>query len=298
MKNSSSKILITVFTPTFNRGIYLNRVFESLLIQDFKLFEWIIIDDGSNDETELIVNKIVNICEFEIKYIKQNNSGKHVAINKAVDLARGELFLILDSDDRCKLGALSFFHNEWKKISYKANEIAGITVLTEFENGKIVGSSFPFERMIDFLPKFYSKYKVKGDKWDIHQTIVMKKYRFPETLNEKFCPEGLVWNRISKEYKTLFINKSMKIVEYLPDGLSSNILNARINSPINTLTYYEELVKNSLYIKAYFRAVINYFRFAFHSKNFCSAYNKFPFSGLLVIGISLYMYISDKKKMK
>lgn len=297
MKNNSSKILITVFTPTFNRGIYLNRVFESLRIQDFDYFEWIIIDDGSNDETEIIVNRIISISKFQVKYFKQSNSGKHIAINKAVNLAEGELFLILDSDDRCKFGALSFFYNEWKKISDKSNEIAGITVLTEFENGKIVGSKFPSDKVVDFLPKFYLKNKITGDKWDIHQTIVMKKYKFPETLNEKFCPEGLVWNRISKEYKTLFINKSMKIVEYLPDGLSSNILKARINSPINTLMYYEELVKNSLSIKSYLHALTNYFRFAFHSNKVLSTYYKYPFSSLFIIILSFYLFISDKKKI-
>jgi len=298
MKINISKILITVFTPTFNRGKYLNRVFESLQIQDFNMFEWLIIDDGSNDETEIVVKKIISISEFRIRYIKQSNSGKHVAINKAVELAQGELFLILDSDDRCKSGALSFFYNEWEKISDKANEIAGITVLTEFENRQIIGSSFPYYKTIDFLPNFYSKHKITGDKWDIHQTSVLKKYKCPETKNEKFCPEGLIWNRISKQYKMLFINKSLKIVEYLPDGLSSNILKKRIDSPLNSLIYYEELIQNTSSTKLYLKSLINYFRFALHGDNFYFAYNKFPFSGLFISPLSFYLFMSDKNRIK
>ncbi len=84
-------IKVTVFTPTFNRGNVLYRVFESLCAQTFKDFEWIIIDDGSNDNTKELVNSYILQNNFPIVYRYQENSGKHIAMNRAVEIARGDI---------------------------------------------------------------------------------------------------------------------------------------------------------------------------------------------------------------
>lgn len=296
MNARNYKYSITVCTPTFNRGLYLNRVFDSLCIQDFNLFEWIIIDDGSTDDTQFIVKDIICRAKFPVVYAKQKNSGKHMAVNRALDLACGELFLILDSDDRCSIGALSFFYNEWQQICNIKDEVAGITALTMSENGSIVGSSFAHERHIDYLPYYYERHNIFGDKWDIHQTAVFKQYKFPETKNEKFCAEGLVWNRIARRYKMLFLNRPLKIVEYLPDGLSLNNRKIRIGSPINAMMYYEELIESNLSMFSRLKAAVNYFRFAFHGKRLAFAFSAHPFWGMLVSVLSIAFWVVDTQR--
>jgi len=298
METKNCSLSITVCTPTFNRGSYLDRVFDSLCIQDFCSFEWIIVDDGSTDQTDFVVNGIASIAKFPVIYIKQPNSGKHVAVNKALDLARGELFLVLDSDDRCTADALSFFYTEWQGICDRKTEVAGITVLTMDRNGEVVGSPFPYERCIDFLPQFYERFRVMGDKWNIHQTAILKEYRFPETPNENFCPEGLVWNRIATRYKMLFVNKPLGIKEYLPDGLSANITKRRIHSPINTMMYYHELIESNLSLISRLRGAVNYFRFALHSRKYRLAFRTHPFCGFLVLVISAVFLIVDTKRIR
>ena len=87
--------LITVFTPTYNRGYTLENLFNSLLVQTNKNFEWLIVDDGSTDNTEDLVNRFKDVSSFKIRYIKKKNGGKHTAINCGVNLAEGFLFLLL-----------------------------------------------------------------------------------------------------------------------------------------------------------------------------------------------------------
>ena len=98
--------LITVFTPTYNRGYTLENLFNSLLVQTNKNFEWLIVDDGSTDNTEDLVNRFKDVSSFKIRYIKKKNGGKHTAINCGVNLAEGFLFFIVDSDDQLTKDAI------------------------------------------------------------------------------------------------------------------------------------------------------------------------------------------------
>ena len=93
-------MIITVFTPTYNRAYIIKNLFNSLKNQTFQNFEWIIVDDGSTDNTEEVVKEWLNeSLFFKIKYHKQKNGGKHTAINKGLELASGDVFFIIDSDD-------------------------------------------------------------------------------------------------------------------------------------------------------------------------------------------------------
>ena len=91
--------MITIFTPTYNRKKELERLYESLLNQDYDDFEWLIVDDGSIDDTEKYVNSLIKKNEIKIKYFKKENGGKPSAYNKGLDLASGNIFLAIDSDD-------------------------------------------------------------------------------------------------------------------------------------------------------------------------------------------------------
>lgn len=138
---------ITVFTPTYNRERSISRVYESLKKQTYKNFEWLIIDDGSTDNTKEVVEKFKKENLIKIRYIYQKNQGKHIAINNAVNNTDSELFLIADSDDAFVSYALEVFIFEWKRIKEK-DKYKGIIVRSfSASNFEVIGKDFPKYRI-------------------------------------------------------------------------------------------------------------------------------------------------------
>ena len=138
MENS---IYVTVFTPTYNRANSIDRVFSSLKKQSYKNFEWIVIDDGSTDNTKQVVEQYIKDGELDIRYIFHENHGKHYAINEAVEMAKGDLFLIADSDDEFLDNSLEVFVDEWSKIpKEKRKRYKGITCRCVDTNGNMIGN--------------------------------------------------------------------------------------------------------------------------------------------------------------
>lgn len=207
----------TVFTPTYQRAHTLHRVYNSLLIQTFRDFEWIIIDDGSTDKTGDIVSKWQKENKFSIIYLKQKNQGKHVAINHGVRLSRYELFLIADSDDEFPGNALQTFYDSWLKIPLSCrSNFSGITGLCVDNNRKIIGHKFPTDIFDSTSADCLYRFGIKGEKWGFIRTEVMKEFPFPELKNFNFTPESIIWNKIGRKYKTRYINKVVRI--YLNDS--------------------------------------------------------------------------------
>jgi glycosyltransferase involved in cell wall biosynthesis len=246
----------TVFTPTFNRAPTLHRPYTSLRQQTYRDFEWLIVDDGSCDETKQLIDGWVVTADFPIRYVWQPNSGKAAAINHGVSLAQGELFLILDSDDTCVPAALERFNHHWERIPDK-RLFSGMTCHCMDENGLRIGDEFPIE---DSTPiEIHNNLGVRGEKWGFHRTEVLAQHRFP-SYGEKFVPDGLVWNRIARQYKIRYINECLRVYHRSHDGLS----NARHTSPKSTAQYYLELIRDHrLTAKAYIRNGLNYLRFAY-----------------------------------
>lgn len=209
-----NRVLFTVFTPTYNRARVLHRVYESLCAQTFRDFEWLIVDDGSTDNTCDIVKSWQNSSNtwFPIRYIRQKHGHKKIAFNRGVREARGELFLPFDSDDRCVPHALERFAHHWFNIPEEERSgFAGVTSLCADEEGNIIGDRFPCEHWIDSnsLEMKY-RYKVKGEKWGFIRTEILKLFPFPENI-PGYVPEGVVWMQIARFYKTRFINEVLRI---------------------------------------------------------------------------------------
>lgn len=217
------KYRFTIFTPTYNRGYILTNLYNDLKKQTFKDFEWLIVDDGSTDNSEELINKFKSENVLNINYIKKENGGKHTAINTGVKNASGELFFIVDSDDGLVNDSLQVIIDEWNSIEDKSN-LSGVVGLCEHTNGEIVGTKMPEEHKICHFADLYFKYNVKGDKSLVLLTDVIKKYPFPERKEVKFLPESVVWHEISKDYTVKCINKTMIIRDYLDDGLTQNIM--------------------------------------------------------------------------
>ena len=228
--------MLTICTPTYNREYLLHDLYESLKKQTVKDFEWIIIDDGSTDETETTVNSwIRGEKSFPIIYIKKKNGGKHTAVNIGIGQAKGEYFFIVDSDDYLNNNAVEIIHDEFKKLP--VGHYAGIGFNRIFENGDVVGKTFN-KNYIDASNFERSKYGIQGDKAEVFFTEVIKQYRFPVFENEHFITEAILWNRIAKDgYTIRWINKGFYVCRYQENGLSMNS---------GTLKSYEGY---SLYIK-------------------------------------------------
>lgn len=256
--------MITVFTPTYNRVHLLPRLYESLCLQTFKDFEWLIVDDGSTDNTEMVVQSWIAAYIIPVRYYKQENGGKHRAINCGVKEAQGELFFIADSDDMLPSDALQQVAEVYEQIKGDTS-FAGVCGIDGTFDGCVIGSGLPQDVMDVNAIDLRMKYGVTGDMKEVFRISVMKDFPFPEISGERFCPEMLVWNRIATKYKLRFFNKVIYLAEYQNDGITSSIVRARMNSPVASMMTYAEMTNFNIPFKQKVKAAINYWRFRFCS---------------------------------
>jgi glycosyltransferase len=292
--------LISILTPTYNRGKLLLPLYESLKNLTFEDFEWLIVDDGSEDDTEQyalswIAHNIEN-AEFPIRYIKKSNGGKHTAINRGVREANGELILILDSDDTLPADSLATIAHYYEQCKgYK--DCAGVCGLMAHHDGQLIGTGFPKEPMYESALQFrYAEEgNVTGDLLEVYKTSVMREFPFPEIENEKFCPESLVWNRIANKYKLFCFNKVIYYRDYLEGGLTSKIVRIRMNSPIASTMTYAEMLDYNISLKWKIRSAINYWRFKYciTNKSLKAPAVKWYWKAFQIIG--LIMHLRDNK---
>lgn len=295
----------TVFTATFNRRNLLGGVYESLRRQTFKDFEWIIVDDGSTDDTEGLISAWIAEDVVPIRYVKQKNRGKHAAINIGVQMALGDFFLIVDSDDSCVDDALEKLIHYWDLIPAEQKSVfSGVMSNCANKQGILIGSNFP-EDIFDasFIDTFY-KIGIKGDKWGFFKTEVLRQFPFPIIENETFLTEALVWNRIALKFKTRFINESLLIVNYQRDGLSCSSLKLRTQFPKGATLYYKEFLYLPTGYFWKFRNLINYLRFSLHSKQNIIAQihaldsNIFGLVSVIALPFACLIYMIDLIKVK
>ena len=291
---------ISILTPTYNRGKLLLPLYDSLKNLTFKDFEWLIVDDGSEDDTEQyalswIAHNIQN-AEFPIRYIKKSNGGKHTAINRGVREANGELILILDSDDTLPSDSLATIAQYYEQCKgYK--DCAGVCGLMAHHDGQLIGTGFPKDPMYEsaLLFRYAEKGNVTGDLLEVYKTSVMREFPFPEIENEKFCPESLVWNRIANKYKLFCFNKIVYYRDYLDGGLTSKIVRIRMNSPIASTMTYAEMLDYNISLKWKIRSAINYWRFKYciSNKSLKAPAVKWYWKAFQLIG--LIMHLKDNK---
>jgi len=257
----------TVFTPTYNRAKTLRRVYESLVTQTFRDFEWLIVDDGSSDNTKEIVDAWRSQSDFTIRYFFQENSGKHIATNLAASEAEGVLFLTLDSDDACSPNALERLSLHWDAIvkEQRDKEFTGVTCLVQDPEGNISGTRFPYEPTDSTSIEIRLKHAVTGEKWGFHRTEVMREFPFPSFLGEKFLIEGIVWNRISQQYKTRYVNEVLRTRYTTPESLS--VTDMRFGSAAGTRLYHQEYIRFHWQapLRLLLKHYVNYVRFSLHS---------------------------------
>lgn len=222
---------LTIFTPSFNRAYCLEQLYNSLIGQTNQDFCWLIIDDGSIDNTEELVQSWINEDKIDIQYHYQANQGMHGGHNSAYKLIETELNVCIDSDDHMPLNAVELILNQWDNIKYNKN-LAGIIGLDADKSGKILGTKLPEGVVESTLYDLHHKHKVKGDKKLVLRTSVVKEFPpYPIYENERLVPLGTLYLQIDQKYKYRCANEVYCIVEYLDDGSSRNILKQYKRSP-------------------------------------------------------------------
>ena len=261
--NSVIHPFITILTPAYNRASLLPRLFDSLLRQTFKDFEWIVVDDGSTDNTHEVLASIKERCgdAFPMTCLYKENGGKHMAINMGVTRAQGELFFIVDSDDMLPPNALAIVAEEWRPISGDSNfgGVAGLDIA--MNTREVIGSGLPQEHIDCNAIDIRYRHHVTGDMKEVFRTEVLREFPFPEFAGERFCPEQLVWFRMARRYRLRYINKPIYIADYQPDGITAGITRARMRNPSASMLTYAELTECPVPFLVKVKAAINFWRF-------------------------------------
>ena len=222
---------VTVLTPAYNRAYIINRLYESLTTQTYKNFEWLIVDDGSTDNTREIINKFIEDNVISIRYVFQNNGGKHRALNKGISMIDNEVTFIVDTDDYLLDNAIEEITKIYEK--YKNDKsICGFSFLRCFPD---MSMKFKKDEYISDYITCRINEKIRGDKAEAYYTKCLKEIPFLEIDNEKFLFEDYVWIKMAEKYKTVHVNVPIYVGEYLEDGLTKNISKTKYNSPIGMM---------------------------------------------------------------
>lgn len=221
---------ITIITPTYNRADLLPRLYESLLKQSIMDFEWMVIDDGSQDSTEELIQGYLQEKRIPIYYEKQSNAGKHTALNRGIAQINSELTFIVDSDDYLTPDAIEIilsYHEKYKNTP----KLCGYSFLRCHQDGRVNTAYFPEDERIDTYLSVRINGNIGGDKAEVFFTDILKRYPFPVFEGEKYMPEDVVWMQMSGPYKMLHVNKSTYICDYLEGGLTNTGRRMKLHSP-------------------------------------------------------------------
>lgn len=280
--------MITVLTPTYNRAHTLPKLYKSLVDQTNHNFEWLVIDDGSNDSTQTLIENYKKESSFNIRYFKKENGGKHTALNMGFNKAKKKWIFMVDSDDWLKINTIENLCNE---ISSLTNDFNSISILKTYADGKIIGDKYP-NNLNTYLDRIYNN--ILGDKADCIRKSSLEGFSFPEFPGENFMAESPLFIWLGLRGKTKFINFDGYICEYLEGGLTDNsISNRHLN--FNSSLFVYETQYNSLHtFKLKSRAAINWWRFRFFKK-ISKPEKKIP---LIYSLIGFTLYLKDKTKRK
>ena len=258
---------LTVFTPAYNRAETLKRTYESLCEQDCKEFIWLIVDDGSTDDTqELVQNWIKKNNGFEIKYIYKENGGMHTAHNVAYENITTELNVCIDSDDRLAAGAVTKIKNKWNKVKNKG--YAGIIGLdADLNTGRVIGKGFPKGMKETTLGGYYAG-GGQGDKKLVYRTDIINSVpSYPVFPGEKYVGLAYKCTLIDQKYKLSVLNEVLCDVEYQADGSSGTMYQQYLKNPKGFAFYRKICMQYPVSTKRLVMDCIHYCSSSFIIKN-------------------------------
>ena len=288
---------ITIFTPSYNRAHTLTMLYQSLLRQTNKKFKWLIVDDGSSDNTKELIQSWIDEKELEIKYVYQDNAGMVAAHNTAHYLIETPLNVCIDSDDYMPDDAVEKILDIWEMQG--GDNYMGIVGLDSYSNGIVIGNRLPEIHDCRFS-EIKTKYKAKGDKKYVLRTDLIKSVLpYPRIENEKFPAPSFLYLELEQKYNFLILNEIICIVEYLPDGNSMNKIKQYKESPNAFALYrkakmqyainYKEKIKNAIH---YVSSLLLAKKYNFTKDNPC----KLTTLLAMPFGFVLFLYIKNTKK--
>lgn len=236
---------ISVLTPTYNREKLLPQLYKSL-IKNIKCgidIEWLIMDDGSTDNTESVINKFINEDKFTIKYFKQANQGKMTAINNLIGYSTGELILVCDSDDYFTPKAFRTIKEEYEKNKDR-KDIYGLCFLKYNSKNENMGNEFKNKETTMF--DLYFKEGENGEKAVVFFSNIRKKYKHKLEHNEKFVTEARMFHEMDDMYKMMCVNEPIMICEYQEAGYSKNIIKEFTENPFGYYEYFKEILQKDM----------------------------------------------------
>lgn len=287
---------ITVFTPTYNRAYCLHQVYESLIRQSNQNFCWLIVDDGSNDNTKELVRCWNKDGKIEIIYIFQKNQGMHGAHNTAYANIETKLNICIDSDDFLPNNAIALILEKWEAVK-EDDSIAGIVGLDADKNRNIIGTAIPKELKRCTLSGLYQNHGVKGDKKLVYRTDIVKKYPpYPIFKGERFVPLDYLYLLIDQDYHLAPLNEVLIIVDYQLDGSTLNIFKQYRKNPRGFAFSRIIRIQYGYTFKERFKNCIHLVSSLFLLKDISLVYNinKTLLLLSLPFGLALFFYIRIK----
>ncbi len=255
---------LTIFTPTYNRAHLLPRVFEGIRKQKNKDFEWLIIDDGSTDNTKEVVAGFQDESDVEIRYIYQENAGKPSAFNNAVKNANGELFFCVDSDDYPAEAAVELILDNWDN---EAENVSGIVALKVDTNGTPLCSRIPKDINYTTLYDLMNEEDFCGEVSLVYRTDILKNNLYPIIEGEKFITECVLYDKLDLKYKLKTLDEVLTVCEYQQGGLSDDAYRVMINNPIGYVIYYKNRIDMAVAFRERVAYIIRYHAFRMIAKN-------------------------------
>lgn len=249
---------LTVFTPTYNRAYCLPELYESLCQQTSKDFVWMIIDDGSSDDTRSLVNSWMKEAKVEIQYLYKENGGMHTVHNTAYENINTELNVCIDSDDQMTNNAVELIVEFWKNNG--STKYAGILGLDIYKDGRFVSSrKFPEGIKSGKYYELKGKYGLVGDIKFVYRTEIIKNYMpYPVFEGEIFTPLGYKYLLVDQKYDMLLMNEALCIVDYRQDGNSHNLIKQYFRNPRGFLEERKVRMRKSYTLRERFQNTVHF----------------------------------------
>lgn len=238
---------LTILTPTYNRDELLQRLYKSLCKQTCQEFQWLVIDDGSTDSTQELMEKFIKENEIHIEYEKKENGGKHTALNYSHSYIKGNYVVIVDSDDLLTYDAVEKIIRKWEQYDADST-IAGIT----FQRGKIEnGQTFDNHIKGEYQSTFVQETNrgMHGDHCETVRSELFKRFEFPEFEDEYFIAEGAMWYSVTKGYKVVYTDEVVYLAEYLEGGLTKSGRILHVKNPKGCMWHASILLNRDFRLK-------------------------------------------------
>lgn len=269
----------TIFTPCYNGG-KIGRVFKSVASQTYHNFEWIIVNDGSTDNSKEEIKQLRKQypeIDSKIIYLEQENQGKHMAWNRGVSLATGDLFLSADADDSFLPNTLEYFNEKINNLpdvseigDLTKSRFSGVNVCVyDPVNNEIIGTPYPENGLVSDNIELQYRYHIQGEHWGVVRIDLLKRTKFP-TVKASFCSENRLWFAFAKQgYKVMCFNDCLRAYYYEPASLTNNRKH-KFNRKIVAMYLRNEIWKFkevgciifSYSPLGYFRLLISIFKYA------------------------------------